>query len=157
MITPINKRLGKLHNKLHYYYAITYYFRSTILRLEYVWQFSITYQRTTSGMGAGDMKAVGIFCLIAGLCLCLFVFLVSQSQVRSQDLFRDGSQIEWDLSGLRNEVAGSEAWFRIWERGYWTALSVRMQYNLRESHLDTKTRWSHLPFHTGSRFRDRIG
>jgi len=55
-------------------------------------------------MGVGDMKTVGMFCRIAWLCICLFIFLGSLSQVQSQDLFRDMDQVKRDLSSLRNEV-----------------------------------------------------
>ena len=59
---------------------------------------------TKSKMGVGDMKTVGIFCRIACLCVCVFIFLGSLSQVQSQDLFRDVDQLKRDLSSLRNEV-----------------------------------------------------
>jgi len=58
----------------------------------------------TSKMGVGDMKTVGTFHRIACLCICLFIFLGSLSQVQSQDLFRDMDQVKRDLSSLRNEV-----------------------------------------------------
>ena len=51
------------------------------------------------------MKAVGKFCRVAWLCLCLVIFLGSMSQVQSQDLFRDVDQLKRDLSSLRNEVS----------------------------------------------------